>query len=548
MDDRQRAGSRAAGPPSRRWLALLGLATLLGIRLRFDQIGLQIAADDEWHSLHAVRDSSLTWILTHFGICDHCVPLTALDWILAQTVGLSEMGMRALPLAAGCLSVPLLAWLLRAELGERASLLFAALLAIAPLEVFYSRIARPYPVVFLLSLVALLALRRWLRGGGRGWAASYAVCAALALWFHLVVLPFVLAPLAWSFLACRGHVRSRAAIAGLACVTLLAAALLVGPPLYGDLHSMEQRSLGGALGFPDGQVCFELVSGSFRLLLVFSFALALLLGALVLRHTGNLGTWFLVPSLAQVLLLAFARPSGIEEPIIFVRYLLPLHGLALVAVALGLERLDRLARDEFPRLPRELAAFGCCAALYAFGPLPWIQSRPNSWSNALVYQANYERTFPYAFARGVLKMEGVPPIYAELARDARPGEVLLEAPNYGASHLSAFPIYQRSHRLPFLVGFVTPAEVPLPLCEVRADDVRFRFRNALHVLQFDELHTRHVRFVLFHRRPPASLADALHVDLRYVEQSIRDYKQRFGPPRFEDAQLCVFDLAPDATR
>jgi hypothetical protein len=530
--------------PRALWLMLLGLASLVGALLRLDQFGAQVIADDEWHSLNAVRDHSLSWILTHFGILDHCIPLTALDWLLARTVGLSENGMRALPLAAGIAAVPLLALLLRREIGARASLLFALLLAISPLEVSYSRSARPYEVVFLLALLALLALRRWVRGGAGGWAACYAGCAALAVWLHLVVAPFVLAPLLFALAPGVARARTRAQILHLGVWTGAAIALLVGPPLWIDRVALQQRSFGQANRWPDAEICFQLLSGTFRPLPSFVFALALLLGFFVLRRRAGLAGWLYVAGAAQLALPLLARPLVLEEPPVLVRYVLPAHGLVLVLAALGLERLDDLACAELRRLPRNLLALLCVLGLYAFGPLHWIHARPNNWTNHLVFQANYARTFPYQFLRMVHGMQGVPPIYAELGRAARPGEVLLEAPWFTASQCSAFPIFQRSHHMPFLVGFVTPADAPLPLCELRPDDARFRCVNSLHVAQFDELAARHVRFVVFHRDQPVMLRDDLHLDLRHVEPWIALYKQRYGPPRFEDGTLCVFDLAP----
>ena len=530
--------------PARLWLVLLGLATLLGAVLRLNQIGAQVVADDEWHSLNALRDHTLPWILTHFGANDHCIPLTAFEWLLSRTIGLSELGMRSLPLAAGIAAVPLLAWLLRREIGSRASLLFALLLAISPLEVSHSRNARPYELVFLLACVALLALRRWAQGGGRGWSLLYVISAALAVWLHLVVLPFVVAPLAWCLVPGVAPARERSEVLRLGLLAGFCMALLVGPALLCDLGSLEQRALGKAKSWPSGEVCFQLLSGSFQPLAAFSFALALLLGFFVLRRMRGFAGWLFVAAAAQLLLPLLARPAVLEEPPVLVRYVLPAHALVLVLAALGLERLDDLACAEFPRLPRSLLAPVLIAGLFFLGPLPWIHARPNNWTNHLVFQANYERSFAYEFWRSVFGTKPPPPIYAELARAARPGDTLLEAPWFASSQCAAFPIFQRVHRMPFLVGFVTPPEAELPMCELRTGDTRFHFANSMHVGEFEQLAARHVRFVVFHRERPLSGFDTLHVDLRHVEPWIARYKQLYGAPRYEDAQLCVFDLAP----
>jgi hypothetical protein len=544
MSDAAQPVADGAGRPSRAWLAGLGLATLFGAALRLDQIRGQLIGDDELHSLQAVRDETLAWILTHFGVADHCIPLTALDWILSRTVGLSETGMRCLPLAAGIGAIPLLALLLRREIGGRASLIFALLLALAPLEVFYSRMARPYEPVFLLCFVALLALRRWSAGGARAWAGVYVASSALAVWFQLVVAPFVLAPLCLCLLPRGAPARGRAEIACL-CVCLgLGVALLVGPALLADLSTLCQRAFGRAEPWPDGEVCFQLLSGSFRPPCSFVFALALLVGLLELRRRGAFALWLLVPGLLQFLLPLLARPAGLGQAIILVRYALPAHGPLLVLAALGLARLDDLARIELPHLPRHVSTLGLAALLYFAGPLPWIHERPNNWTNHLVYQGSYARTFFYLFARGPLGLQGIPPVYARIAREARPGDVLVEAPWFGAAQFVPYPIFQRTHHLPYLVGFVTPAQDKLCWGELRAHDPRFRFANFVHVGELDLLRARHVRFVLLHRKRPPVLNDDWHVDLRHVETWIARYKELVGAPYFEDAELCVFDLAP----
>ena len=82
------------------------------------------------------------------------------------------------------------------------------LLAISPLLIFYSRFARPYALVALLSSCAVLFAWHWwqavglekrrVAGGGRavGWALAWLSCAVLAGWFNPVSLALSLAPFA----------------------------------------------------------------------------------------------------------------------------------------------------------------------------------------------------------------------------------------------------------------------------------------------------------------------------------------------------------------
>ncbi len=66
------------------------LAVLVGISLRLYQIHLQVIADDEWHSLHALMTGSYASIVSHFGSTDYCIPLTLFFKLAYDLYGLSE--------------------------------------------------------------------------------------------------------------------------------------------------------------------------------------------------------------------------------------------------------------------------------------------------------------------------------------------------------------------------------------------------------------------------------------------------------------------------
>lgn len=536
----------------REWIALL-LCGLLGIVLRLDQISGQVIADDEWHSLHAIRDRDLGWILTHFGAADHCIPLTAFEWMLAHTVGLSELGMRALSLVCGIAALFVLPLMLRRHLGGRAACVSALLLAIAPLEVFYSRCARPYEVVFLLPLVAVLALERWWSGGSRIWSVVYVASAVLAVWFHLVVAPFVLAPLVWCFVFGRrvpripdSAGRSRIDVALLGGVTLSLIASIIGPPLIADLNVLRDRSFERAESIPDLQQSLQLFGGTASPWLSFLFGLLLVFGFFRFRRTQRaLVPWLVVPVIAQLAALAVARPAEIHEAPVFVRYQMPSHLLVLVVAALGLIELEDLLRKEWPRLPQHVFTSLAALAFLAFGPLPSIDQHPCNWTNHAMFQSNYAPSFLTSFARSVFNLREIPPVYESLAAQMHPGEILLEAPWFYVSKLVPFPIYQRFHRQSFMIGFVTNPTAPLPLGELRPDDERFHMRNFAHVTDIARLRERNVRFVIFHRDLPVAIDEQNYVDLAQLEACIARYRERFGPPCFEDERMCVFDLRPN---
>src|SRR6185295_6644154 len=74
----------------------------------------------------------------------------------------------------------------------------AWLLAVSPMLVLYSRIARSYMPMLLLGGGAVAAFEAFWRTCRPRWAVAYAALAALAVWFHLGAGPLVAAPLAFA--------------------------------------------------------------------------------------------------------------------------------------------------------------------------------------------------------------------------------------------------------------------------------------------------------------------------------------------------------------
>jgi len=97
-------------------------------------------------------------------------------WVM---LGQSEALLRLPSVIFGTLAPPFLYGLSREWIGRGGALLATALLALAPLHIWYSQEARMYSLVPLLALIAAFNAVRALRGQGRGyWVA--AVLAALA--------------------------------------------------------------------------------------------------------------------------------------------------------------------------------------------------------------------------------------------------------------------------------------------------------------------------------------------------------------------------------
>ena len=148
---------------------------ILAAALRFWRLG-------DWNfqatEMFTLRDSSapqfgnarpLGYVLTYYLVR----PLLPLD----------EFGLRLLPAVFGVLAIPALYFVSRHLVGTRAALFGAMLLAVSPLHVMYSQLARYWSLVFLLSAIYPFAIYLGVRDRSRRMLAlglGTGVLAALA--------------------------------------------------------------------------------------------------------------------------------------------------------------------------------------------------------------------------------------------------------------------------------------------------------------------------------------------------------------------------------
>jgi predicted membrane-bound mannosyltransferase len=176
-------------------LALVGvtLAAVFAAWLRLFHLDRQVPVDDEWHAIHKLMSASYGEIFRSFGFADHSIPLTLLYKAMANTIGLDEIDMHALQVACGVGLVVFSAWLAwRATTSAGVAVLFAFLLANAPLQVLYSRFARPYAIATLLEVLALAALWRWRERPSPALGAAICALTALTAWLHPLTVLFPL--------------------------------------------------------------------------------------------------------------------------------------------------------------------------------------------------------------------------------------------------------------------------------------------------------------------------------------------------------------------
>jgi hypothetical protein len=239
--------------PTKSACVALTLAWIVGAALRAKDLGTQIVVGDETHALRAALSQDAAYIATHNSlpgeIVDYSIPLALWNLLLMRTVGLDEWSMRLPVLLAGVVMIPVVSVFVWRAVGKPAGVLVARWFACAPVFIHYSRLARPYAPVALLTMVALLGWLRWRRSGGWLPGATAAGSGALATYFSLAGGPAVVVWGCGLIFAARAA-RVRWAVIALAGAVLAAAALV--PSLaaqHGFIAGIRARSSPTLLGW-----------------------------------------------------------------------------------------------------------------------------------------------------------------------------------------------------------------------------------------------------------------------------------------------------------
>ncbi|OAB60856.1 hypothetical protein AY599_25540 [Leptolyngbya valderiana BDU 20041] len=536
-----------------RWGWLLAWAAVLGIGLwlRFWQIDLQILIDDEWHAVHRLMQASYREIFLSFGHADYTIPLTLWFKFLAETIGLSEWRMRALPLLFGSATIVLLPWIMRPWLNREARWLFAALIAVSPLLIHFTRYVRPYALTVPLGFMAMVALWRWWHEGGRGWLVLFVVGAVACAWLHPLTLLFTGSALLWFLFQALWQIRQHRdwsaffRIVPVGILVSVLAGLLVLPPLLSDPSAMESKSGIHQIQWATFARAWELIVGSGSAPVAALAAALALIGAwrLLKRDAAFLAYWAFM-SLVAVIVIVALEPAWIHHALVLVRYSAVFQPMVLLLIALGTLVLAELLVARLPTRHGEQPRSAPHAALAALlplglffaGPLPEVYRGINQFTSNMRYHIDYK--FERSVYTPVMAEAVLPEVYERMAEE--PGDwTLIETPWHFESHYSPLSEYQRHHQMPIRIGMMSGLCVDWTFGELEADDDqtirfdRFVFLNSL-------LHWRaeENRFVVFHRGTPFGYVR----ELPDIEPCIDRFREQFGAPWYEDEDQVVFRL------
>jgi hypothetical protein len=539
-----------AGPPSaaatlsRRvprvgaWGALLLVAFVAGTALRVWQLDIQILVDDEWHAIHKLLRSGPLDILTHLGYADYSIPLTLYYQQLQRTIGLSEWGMHVPPLVAGIGLMLVGPRLLAGSFALPARTTWTILVAISPLLVYHSKIARPYALTSLLTFVAIVVFRSWWIHRRRRDAAIYVASALLAAWLHAITLPFTLLP----FVYCGAralHARDTqrvVALVKLGLVTALVLAIVLAPPMIIDWAAFGGKVGRGRASLDTLYRALLMIAGTgFAPVGMFVLALAVFGWWRVRRRDPDLAWYLATICGAGTAVVASSGVEWISHPLVLARYLIPVVPFLLLFTAEGI-----VALVATPRHWMGAVASGAIAvALFVTGPIPDAWHYPNQFWGHLRYQFDYDPAHnPYVVQ---VSTDPVPAFYAELGRRPPGSITLIEAPWRLESHFNALSLYQDTHRQRVKIGLVTPLCGTYDFGEYPEDTPGMRMRWMVHLTALLRGETYGADYLVIHAnsRDVAARPPPPWPDLRGCMPAI---EAKLGAPVYRDDRITVFAL------
>ena len=563
------------------FITAIVLAALVGLFLRLYLLKEQVFADDEWHCLYFAIGKSPVWLLTHFSIPGAtCIPLNFYTALLGSTVGWSETLLRLPSVICGILCVIVCPLLARPLIGASPSAWLALLLAISPVLIFYSRIARPYSAVAFFGFAALLFAAHWARFGDRRSAALYVCSSVLAIYFHVFAVITVITPAVMAvFYFVRTRFPEKGAIVEvkppmqywLIAGAIIAAisGLLMLPAVF---HVLQDKfynvSFTGALTYRSLPRVAMFLAGTWEPFLMMLFLAALVAGIVSQCRRNPWFGWMLFSLYPlHAIALLISHPDAAQSAIILVRYAIPLVPVSLLFAACGIQvALDAVtARVPFRPVLEALIVLVCVAGLLVTGPLRQCYTAPNNFTSHGVYQHFYglhdwSRSFysdfpPPGFDLDtIVLVSEISPFYGTLAKnpDGRP---LVEYPMMIGDHFNTFYYYQHFHKRPVIVGYTTNAFLPNRFSfgniygDTYADQVlslvhdrsRLHFNNFVAMDNVPAMRARHVEYIILHKRFEAELPKiaAPLPDLNRLEKK---YRQQLGAPAYEDDHIVVFHL------
>jgi len=523
------------------WNALMLAGFVTGAALRVWQIDIQILIDDEWHAVHKLLRSDALDILTHLGYADYSIPLTLYYQMLYRTIGLSEWGMHVPALLAGIglllVGPRLLArW---APLSTRAA--WMALVGIAPLLVYHSKVARPYALTSLLTFVAIVVFRSWWLARRSGAAAIYVLATFLAGWLHPITLPFTLSPfLYYGVRALRPFDRAAwTPLIALGVATAIPLAIALMPPLASDWSDFTQKAARDSVTVESIYRTWLMLAGTRSPIVAALFLVAAIAGfRSIMKRDADLAAYLATVVAVPSIVVASTGAEWISHPLVLARYLIPALPFVLLLVAEGVVTTIALALRAPGAMP--MAAAVVVAAFFT-GPIPQQWAYPNQFWGHLRYQFDYDPAHnPY---EQLVPKDPLPRFYVDLAARPPGSVTLIETPWRLESHFNPQALYQSVHHQLIRIGLVTPTCGTYDFGEYPESRSALRMRELVHLSAVLRGETGGADFLVVHTKARNMATDPgpLWPD---VGPCLPAVEAKLGAPLYRDEQIVVFALSP----
>jgi hypothetical protein len=516
----------------------VAIATVLGAWLRLHGLGEQVVQDDEWHAIHKLMASGYADIFRSFGMADHSIPLTLLYKAIAETTGLTEINLRIVQVAAGIALIPLCAFLaLRATANRASAMLCAFLVAGAPFLVLYSRLARPYSITTLATVLVLALLWRWRETRGLGVAALACALAASSAWLHPISAVFPAVAILFIFaedLRARKPIRE---IMALAFAMASAMAALLAAPVVHDFASLSAKAGGNfAGGYTLARVLSLFAGGLPDAMTVVVVAIAGFGATRLFRVRRALAAYLVVIAVVPVVVFAVLGAAWVHQGHTFARYVLPVQVVFLMWFAFGVASLVRVFLG--PAAPRAemLVALATAVAYLALNPAIRQVETLGPWYGHAYHQFDYVGSHNAAALQ--YQDYDAPEFYKELGKLPAGSAPVIEAPFTYEAPANSLAYFRLFHRQPETIGLLHDLCLAGPYYGEVPKDARFRFRNFVFLDDRDAVLASGARYLLLH-------LDQLHGrPFAEAGRCTAALTRLYGAPIHADKRLAVFDLRP----
>ncbi len=468
-------------------------------------------------------------------------------------VPLTEMLMRLPVLLCGLAALLVLPWAFgrACENGTHRGMLlvFRALLAVSPALVLYSRIARSYLPMVLLSCGAVLAFWSWWRRHTWKAGSAYVALGALALWFHLGAGPIVAAPFLFGLVRTlaqlprvppegwRRALRPLRNLVFLGLVMVSACLVFLFPALESLTEVITSKHVEQAIPWRSLlPAVLELQAGTGLGGLALLFGLAALAGFVrLLRAERRLALFTLAMVVGHACGLLILSPFGLANPVICARYLLPVLPFVLfwVAAAFGLPWRQPATRANYAFQGAAAGLF--VLALVAAGPF----ADPATWRTSFLHHNDFVGFYK---PRPRLPAGALPDFYRGLH-----GETVVEFPwTFLWEANRSFYLYQQVHGGRVIVS--TPQRLlyqpPLALRNAVAPEPAAICRSGARYLVVHRAVAREEDAVA---GAPGAAGDEVPPPFRRMlrEEGARlgdRLRKEWGAPVYSDAALRAWDL------